>query len=433
MYRHDLIILCFCKDDYLRYNPSNAPSKFIAWFVLKMLVLLKEILLSGRVSLFFTLVIMSILFLVTDDKMKPSTRFLVGSLHGLVHVFSAIGCLLFLECITEWTIQEHIVKVITKNKLKFGSNGVEGIDLASSLYDEYTEHFTQVFDNITTTINASATLTLNSEIIGNATAVEDLFYKSFRFTTSAVKWLFFETTLLRNTMELFDLPGHIAQKHTDMCKVLCRKGKECMIHSDPILFQKIERTTLIIYLAAISLYFVVLAIPCAGSKFSIILLFHSTCLNSCPLLIIDVFGTWLALTLNIFRAQYNEGFSSLRIEHWKNFLRLHIKEDTGDLEIFSVGIDRVPNKWKKDPKWDGNKDARRSRSSSDLQEDIPTFSWQNPSIWTATRNHKKFVPKIVDYVKVLKSSSNKDVQTPPSRTRGRERTRNTGRQRKMSF
>ena len=41
----------------------------------------------------------------------------------------------------------------------------------------------------------------------------------------------------------------------------------------------------------------------------------------------------------------NEAFSSLRIEDWKHFLRLHI-DDGGRLTIFPIGIRRVPRVWK---------------------------------------------------------------------------------------
>ena len=41
----------------------------------------------------------------------------------------------------------------------------------------------------------------------------------------------------------------------------------------------------------------------------------------------------------------NEAFSSLRIEDYKNFLRLHIAKD-GSLTIFPIGIERVPRRWR---------------------------------------------------------------------------------------
>ena len=58
-----------------------------------------------------------------------------------------------------------------------------------------------------------------------------------------------------------------------------------------------------------------------------------------------IMGAYLLLSLNLFGRHGNEAFSSLGIEDWKNFVRLHINEQ-GDLTIYPVGIRRVPRKWK---------------------------------------------------------------------------------------
>lgn len=58
-----------------------------------------------------------------------------------------------------------------------------------------------------------------------------------------------------------------------------------------------------------------------------------------------IMGAYLLLSMNFFGRHGNEAFSSLGIEDWKNFLRLHIDEH-GDLTIYPVGIRRVPRKWK---------------------------------------------------------------------------------------
>jgi hypothetical protein len=58
-----------------------------------------------------------------------------------------------------------------------------------------------------------------------------------------------------------------------------------------------------------------------------------------------IMGIYLLLSMNFFGRHSNEAFSSLAIEDWKNFLRLHINED-GDLTIYPLGIRRVPRKWK---------------------------------------------------------------------------------------
>lgn len=58
-----------------------------------------------------------------------------------------------------------------------------------------------------------------------------------------------------------------------------------------------------------------------------------------------IMGAYLLLSLNLFGRHGNEAFSSLSIEDWKNFVRLHIDEQ-GTLTIYPIGIRRVPRKWK---------------------------------------------------------------------------------------
>jgi hypothetical protein len=57
-----------------------------------------------------------------------------------------------------------------------------------------------------------------------------------------------------------------------------------------------------------------------------------------------IMGLYLLISLNLFGRHGNEAFSSLGIEDWKNFIRLHINGN-GDLTIYPIGIKRVPRKW----------------------------------------------------------------------------------------
>ena len=59
-----------------------------------------------------------------------------------------------------------------------------------------------------------------------------------------------------------------------------------------------------------------------------------------------IMGLYLLVSLNVCGEHYNEAFSSLGIEDYKNFLRLRIDPD-GTLTIFPVGIERVPKAWRK--------------------------------------------------------------------------------------
>ena len=80
--------------------------------------------------------------------------------------------------------------------------------------------------------------------------------------------------------------------------------------------------------------------PLAAEAFSSSLMFAAGALIG-PFLM----GVYLLISLNVFGRHSNEAFSSLRIEDYKNFLRLHIAKD-GSLNIFPIGIERVPRRWK---------------------------------------------------------------------------------------
>lgn len=57
-----------------------------------------------------------------------------------------------------------------------------------------------------------------------------------------------------------------------------------------------------------------------------------------------VMGLYLLISLNVFKRHHDEAFSSLRIQDWKNFLRLHL-DPAGHLTIFPIGIRRVARHW----------------------------------------------------------------------------------------
>jgi Calcineurin-like phosphoesterase len=62
-------------------------------------------------------------------------------------------------------------------------------------------------------------------------------------------------------------------------------------------------------------------------------------------------GLYLTFALNICGQHMTAAFSSLRIQDWKNFLRLKLDLTTGQLTIYPIGIDRVPRNqdWTTDP------------------------------------------------------------------------------------
>ena len=55
-------------------------------------------------------------------------------------------------------------------------------------------------------------------------------------------------------------------------------------------------------------------------------------------------GVYLLLSLNLFGQHTTAAFSSLRIEGWKNFLRLKLDLETGDLTIYPIGLNHPPRR-----------------------------------------------------------------------------------------
>lgn len=58
-----------------------------------------------------------------------------------------------------------------------------------------------------------------------------------------------------------------------------------------------------------------------------------------------IMGLYLLISMNFFGRHSNEAFSSLAIQDWKNFLRLHI-DPNGNLTIYPIGLKRAPRRWK---------------------------------------------------------------------------------------
>ena len=204
-------------------------------------------------------------------------------------------------------------------------------------------------------------------------ALERAYAYAFEVGKDTIVWIY-DMSLLSSTLYVFDLPGLIATKHHTMCQKLCADGMECLVSSDPVTFALINRMTRVTYLGAIFLYFGIMAVSLSGG----------------------IFGTWLALMLNVFKAQCNEGFSSLRVKHWKNFLKIRIDDD-GELEVYAIGLARVPQRWRKDPKWRGD-------VFSDDGICPPSWSVKNPSKWIPLKESSKFTPEVVDHVRISKRS-----------------------------
>ncbi|MGN7760288.1 metallophosphoesterase [Paenibacillus sp. 22594] len=59
-------------------------------------------------------------------------------------------------------------------------------------------------------------------------------------------------------------------------------------------------------------------------------------------------GFYLYLSLNVFGRHSNEAFSALKIEDWKNFMRIHIDKE-GGLTIYPIGVEKIVRRWKAVP------------------------------------------------------------------------------------
>ena len=132
----------------------------------------------------------------------------------------------------------------------------------------------------------------------------------------------------------------------------------------------------------------------------IFVLFYFSCTDSAYVL-----GIYLFVSLNYF-GKFDEGFSSLRLETYKNFIRFHLDKN-GDLTCYVIGIDNVPTRWKLDKRWSGNK---LEDNNDDEMKDEPSYLWQYPSKWRAYYSsggrynmNKKYVTykNFKKYIKIL--------------------------------
>lgn len=296
-------LFCFIvrvSDDYLAFNPTHHLGYLIMWVFHRVLLLFVYIFVSGRVSLLFTLIIIAITYAFTDSSnLKWKTHLGWSMVHAMAHISSALICILFVECMAEFVVKEGLV--VTDHSDGASNAQFCGTGLATSIYDEYTLHFSHTLEDFQL---------LN---ITNTTAPPDLLpmcrfdEKLYSVVSSTFSWLYHEAPFLKTTLAVFDLPGIIGSTHVAMCEALCPSSSGASFPSDVgctyshvfLKYQQLDRITIVKYLSSIALYFVIFAVPIAG----------------------NVFGSWLAISLNFLNCQFDAGFSSLRMEHWKNFLR----------------------------------------------------------------------------------------------------------------
>lgn len=289
-----LFPLCGVYHDYLEFNPTHNFWRLLLWVFSRVLKLFVQILVSGRASLFFSLVMMGIAYVFTDSSSSMKWKAIPWSVgHSCCHIASALAVCLFVECLAEYIMSEGLV--VTHSDAGFTDTQSCGTGLAATIYDEYTLHFSHTLEDFKLLNTTNNTHHEPPDIFPSCEFDESL----YEIILSTFMWLYHEAPFLKTTLQIFDIPGRIGNTHAEMCNILCSDGVECIYSNDFLKYQQLERITIVKYLSSISLYFCVFAVPVAG----------------------NIFGTWLLISLNYFKCQYDEGFSSLRMEHWKNLLR----------------------------------------------------------------------------------------------------------------
>lgn len=145
----------------------------------------------------------------------------------------------------------------------------------------------------------------------------------------------------RSALYLLDLPTHIYHARTAVCAAGAANA---------------TRSSYLLFYILFSPYFWIIATPVG----------------------VFLFGTYLGLA-SLGGRHMDEAFSSLRIEDYKNFLRMHIDQD-GGLHIFAIGVDKVPRDWVEDPMCKSRYSLSRSPSESSTPSRwMPIFSKRRPA------------------------------------------------------
>ncbi|XP_006342611.1 uncharacterized protein [Solanum tuberosum] len=163
---------------------------------------------------------------------------------------------------------------------------------------------------------------------------------------------------IKYLMSAFDVPEVMAVTRNTICK----NGMDSL-----------SRGGAVIYYASVFLYFWVFSTPVVSL----------------------VFGSYLYICINWLHIHFDEAFSSLRIANYKSFTRFHIN-NKGDLEVFTLAVDKVPKEWKLDPKWDGE-----SKHPQD-----PSYLQKFPSKWRASSPNQDPVDtvRIIDQFVIEKTA-----------------------------
>ncbi|CAH9111228.1 unnamed protein product [Cuscuta epithymum] len=167
---------------------------------------------------------------------------------------------------------------------------------------------------------------------------------------------------IKYLMSAFDVPEVMAVTRQNICK----NGMDSL-----------PRGRAAIYYASVFLYFWVFSTPVVSL----------------------IFGSYLYICINWLHIHFDEAFSSLRIANYKSFTRFHINVK-GDLEVFTLAVDKVPKKWKLDSNWE-------------TEQQQPSHLRSFPSKWRAVSPHHDPVNtvRIVDHFVIQQT----EVEKPDSK------------------
>ncbi|KAG7941532.1 hypothetical protein I3843_16G049600 [Carya illinoinensis] len=192
-------------------------------------------------------------------------------------------------------------------------------------------------------------------------------------STSLEQWTFgLYPACIKYVMSAFDVPELIAVTRENICK----NGVESL-----------SRGATIVYYVSVFLYFWVLSTPAVSL----------------------VFGCYLYICVNWFNLHYDEAFSSLRIANYKAFTRFHIKTN-GDLEVYTVAVDKVPEDWELDPRWKFESEDLRHRweFAENWHPEESSYRRKVPSKWRAA-DHRSQDPlrtkRIIDQFLIRHNST----------------------------
>ena len=123
--------------------------------------------------------------------------------HALAHISSALACLLFVECMAEFVVSEGLV--VTQNVAGVTNTQSCGTGLATTIFDEYTTHFSHTLEDFQL-LNATNS-TSPPDLLPSCRFDENMFEMAMR----TLRWLYNEAPFLKTTLTVFDLPGVIGE------------------------------------------------------------------------------------------------------------------------------------------------------------------------------------------------------------------------------